>query len=79
MNTRNLILDEIYDIYSDKGLFNEIFYKSFNEISEEIYELTGSLEKQDDINGKLCDINRLAFMDGANAVLDLISGKELKA
>lgn len=71
---REKILKQMFFIYSDREMSEEAREKH-NAITSYIAEITGErdTEKTDDL---LYDLVYSVFMDGANMLLDFISGKK---
>ena len=82
MNIKKDILQRLYDIMSyEKGVHDEVD-RCFKKVKDEIKKcIINALEKdtKDDteVMYAVCDLEKAAFIAGANMVLDFISGNEV--
>ncbi len=73
---RREILQQIYEYYVNTCSLPEEMERIFSSITEKVEGLAG-IEEAEAVGGELVGLGHAAFMAGANAMLDLISGKEV--
>lgn len=73
---RRELIQQIYEYFVNSGSLPEEMERIFSSITGKVEELAG-IEGAEAIGGELVGLGHEAFMAGANAMLDLISGKEV--